>query len=285
MIMAAIAVFAAVFIAGCGGDAAELPAPAPGEPATQLVPMPESTQESELEQESVLESENPLAPESWSAHFAALVEQLAKDEGARFWGIRGIHLFDMTGDGVPNLLVEVGLEMGAGPFLFVAGWDEVWETFTMDDLAFSGFPLRFFESDQTGRVIYSSLVFDHFSRGIIYRDTKSAAPFRAVFCSGAVDHHILREWTGTDWETIEEFETTQEYQDPNGCGCDIQFGRSSSHPTIVHLVNLALEGFAEIPAPPVYSFDGLGDVPTFFIQEYAPEVQAWIFEVAENWGG
>jgi hypothetical protein len=55
------------------------------------------------------------------------------------------------------------------------------------------------------------------------------------------------------------------------------------------LVNLALEGFTEVPAPPIYTFEGLKEIDWGQLyssppwHQYMEEIQQWIFDVAESW--
>ena len=73
--------------------------------------------------------------------------------------------------------------------------------------------------------------------------------------------------------------------------CPIDCGRNSTDSTIVHLVNLALEGFAEIPAPEFFLYTRKFSVwdhelrvslPHFGIDD-VQSIQDWIFEVAALW--
>jgi len=251
------------------------------EPEQQLQPVIEPEPEQEPE---------PISPENWPAHFAALVEGMGEELDE--WScISGFHLMDITHDGVPELIVEVSLHMGAGPFLFVLRWDTSAEEASLlqQNPTWSGLPLRFFQNDQTGEIIYSSLASDHSLRGIIYRFTETLDTFRVVTCNGANNHALGGVVDGgTEWEAIEEFVVTPDLMDWVGCDCGIQYGRNSPDPTIVYLVNLALEGFTEIPASTRYTFEGLefSDMHGhyLFTADQVGAVQEWIFEVAENWG-
>lgn len=230
-----------------------------------------------------------LLPENWPGHFAALVEEIDLPEDGS--SIFGFHLTDIDLDGWPELLVEVGLPMGAGPYLRVLRWDfpfeEIGGAFSWNELTFSGLPLRFFRSEDTGEVIYSSLVFNHGVRMILYAFVEDPGlAFRMVMCQ-TQNNHFLYEMAEDGWEVVEEFIATP---DADGigdlCDCGIEYGRNSPDPTIVQLVNRALEGFTEIPAPPVYSFEPQETDDGYFVftPDHIGAIQAWIFEVAESYG-
>ena len=236
-----------------------------------------------------------LSSENWPAHFAALVEAMGADLDERDWGsifvhINSFHLMDVTLDGTPKLLVEFGLPMAVGPNLLVLSWDSPFETIgapIIPEISLSGLPLRFFRNDDTGQTIYSSLIFSYGRWSIIYRFSDDFTAFRIVRCEGANNHLLQKPCETYTWETIEEFIATPNLTDLVGCDCDIQYGRNATDPTIVHLVNMALEGFTEIPAPSIYTFGDLGrqvNGSTFFTPEDVEAIQAWIFKVAENWG-
>ena len=286
-----LTIILACLLASCSASPAEVerneqPAPgyqaAPEEPIN-IEPAPEPESEPE-----------PLCPENWPAHFAALVEGIAarweEDAWAKcpFANITGFHLMDIDSDGTPELLVYISLPIGAGPFVSVLSWDSPLEALdpSLSATMSYGLPLQFFQNDDTGEIIYSSLVFNHGTNSIVYSFSEGLVPFRMVSCRTS-NNHFLYERTGIGWVRIKESIVTPEHYGDIAdlCDCGIWYGRNSPDPTIVHLVNRALEGFTEIPAPPMYTFDGLADDNlTFFTPEHVGEVQAWIFEVAESWG-
>ena len=251
----------------------------------------------------------PLCPENWPAHFAALVEEMANNHNGIIMNqdiiIMSFHLMDITLNGVPELLVHVATEAPWGPAHIALGWDfpvSRIEGLMRSDAAYSGVPLRFFQSEDTEDVIYSSMIFDHLSRGIAYRFVNGLTPYKVVWCNGYGLHSLFDwidfdgpVWTGglirADWNLIEEVDIGFEYNpDPNSppfCNCGVWYGRNSPDPTIVHLVNLALEGFTEISAPPIYTFDDLGWMEEIreliTVTERVKEIQQWIFEVAQTW--
>ena len=193
---------------------------------------------------------------------------------------------DVTLDGTPKLLVEFALPMGIGPHLFVFSWDSVLEAVGTSEIVLAGPPLRFFRSDDSGEIIHSSLLSSYGTWSIYYRFSEDFSLFAVVRCTGANNHSLVKP-TEDGGEIIEEFIVTPNLTDLVGCDCDIQYGRNATDPTIVHLVNMALEGFTEIPAPPLFTFSDLGrqvNGSTFFTPEDVEAIQAWIFKVAESWG-
>jgi len=257
------------------------------EPQTATTPEPlESTDGSGTEQQE-METEI-FSYEDWPARFSAFVESMGEEFGeGSFSFIRDFHLIDTTFDGTPELLVELRLPMGVGPHLLVLTPDSSFDVSNFhDDLVISGTPLRFFQNDHTEDVIFSSLFTSYGRWNIRYSFAESLVPFKQVECRGANNHHLLKFIDTHNWEIIEEFVATPDLQELVTCDCDIQLGRNASDSTIVHLVNMALEGFIEISAPPIYTFGGFGttdDRPNDFSSEHMRDVQEWIFEVAENW--
>ena len=274
------------------------------EPPTQeetVLQLPIPVEQDEIEPEPP--ASNSHSSENWPEHFAALVEELANHRSYVNYIpnlnqlAMSLHLMDITLDGVPNLLIIVATEAGWGPTLMAFSWDfpatEI-AGLSPREAAFSGIPLRLFRNDNTGEIIYSSLIGDHFFQGIAYNFSDGLLPYRVVGCQFGV--HTLHDSTGVDraarhlWRLIEEIDTGYEYNPygPPECDCGIRYGRNSLDPTIVHLVNRALEGFTEIPAPPTYTFGvsfGWDDETQAVITlaDRVDEIQQWIFEVAESW--
>ena len=280
-----------LILSACAGAADDTPPPeVPPEPITEVVEppaapvqVPESGPQAEPKQEPESEPE-PLPSENWPAHFTALVEAMGEHEFFSF--ATSFNIMDVTLDDTPKLLVEFRLPMGVGPHLLVLSWDSPLEAIRNPQTILSGLPLRFFRSDNTGEIIHSSLVSSYGLWSIYYRFSEDFTIFRVVRCLGANNHSLLKPSEAYGSEVVEEFIATPGLQDLVLCGCDIYLGRNATDPTIVHLVNLALEGFTEIPAPPIYTFEGLAsDDRVFFSPEHVETIQAWIFEVAESWGG
>ena len=299
--------FALVLSACAGAVDNDIPPPeAPQDPITivdepQVVPV----QEPEPEPELPSLPPEPVSPENWPAYFAALVEVMGWQFAGR-WETRtnrqdvtgfrlldtamiaGFNLIDVNMDGVPELWVSISPGMGAGPWYLVLSWDfspaKIGDLTFEEDVIYTGEPLRFFRNDDTGRVIFSSLVGNHAAQSIIYHFADDLTAFRIVTC--LFGHHTLQGRTDSGWEMIEQTGTsdTEAF-----CGCEIWRGRYSPDPTIVRMINLVLEGFTEIPAPPIYTFDDFEYVwsiyETILFNDQIAEIQAWIFEVAESWGG
>ena len=240
----------------------------------------------------------PLSPDNWPAHFVVLLEELENSHIGIHNLVRSLHLMDITLDGVPELLIIVSTEAGWGPTLMALSWDfpvEEIESLMPQDAVFSGLPLGFFRNDATGEIIFSSIIVDHFFSGIAYHFSDGLLPYRVVGCRFGV--HTLHDSTGIgrgdllSSRLIEEIDTGYEY-DIYGvpiCGCGIKYGHNSSDSTVVNLVSRALEGFTEIPAPPMYSFNDIivWDEEAQAMTTLAhrmDEIQQWIFEVAESCG-
>ena len=195
----------------------------------------------------------------------------------------------MTGwpNGFPDFVVfnkDLALE-----FIYLP--NEHYEVFTfLSHNSVSGVrPMRFYRNDDTGDVIFSSL--SHGAGGgvghwITYTNNRTLETFRVVECSLAGEiRHLHRLWDGgRRWHgtliTYRDIGPEEWGRDTYPCILTFESGSvqevDSLAPTIVELVNLATEGFAEISAPERHEF--YVDYELFF-SDYVEEIIAWIHSI------
>ena len=229
-------------------------------------------------------------------------------------------IMDINFDGEQQLLVSVGSPSNNYSMFYVFTIDaakrflqadsvNAYRVAERESLVLGEEPLRFFRNDSTGMIIFSSLQFvsgGGTSRIIHYTDANTFELYRSISCSysdGKHKHILWDAWASdpSQIETLTGFVKPDAVFDASFFGyfwdarywpCDIDFGRNSQDPSVVTLVNMALEGFTEIPAPQGFRFPGEferiwlrdGDGHVFGANaDDVQNVQNWIFEVAQNW--
>jgi len=237
-------------------------------------------------------------PETLAEAFAAVVYRLSFLDGDEYdpFPRHSFSLMDIDLDGELELIVHMaGFPNGFPDFVvfnkdlaleFIYLPNEHYEVFTfLSHNSVSGVrPMRFYRNDDTGDVVFSSLSAG-FGGGIIYWVTyinnRTFEVHRVVECSSAgEEHHFHRLWDGDRWQgdraLIAKHDVGPAEWGTYSDECGIGLEGNSHQPTIVELVNMALEGFTEIPAPERHVFDG--DYEHFF-SDYAEEIMDWIHSV------
>ena len=288
--------------------------PAPEPPPVQVVEPPEPMRIWTAEETQEME---------WPELFAAVVERLANEQFRRTHGrdlqsatlssVRWFAIMDINMDGAPDLLVGTEGWHSSGWFnvYTIEGAREFLHSATAAEFVYSDEfrmveterPLRFFARDGGDDIIFSSL--SSFAqntfreRRIVYTNAITLAFYRAVSCThdrgmdSSVHTHALTVLDNDGRRHVAEttpmppllpyFDAYVRENDLRQWPCPIDFGRNSTDPTIVRLVDRALEGFTEIPVT-MHEFPRRFSWPdALFTADDVPDVQAWIFEVAALW--
>ena len=294
--------------------------PAPEPPPPTPEPLPEQV----VEPQQLARIWEPWETQEmeWPKLFATLVGRLADEEfladldaGGRETDISWVltyplwfSIMDLNFDGQPELLIGTQFINSSGEF-FVFTLDAA-EQFLQSGSVSAFFdslelmvlgeePLRFFQNAETDTIIFSTLMYGFGGavvRMIYYTDANTLEGHSTIRCSGSLlypehihslscaEHGLVKELPGAAFSR--ELSLVDRDWLPDW-PCDIDFGRNSSDPSVVTLVNMVLEGFTELPRPQRFDFPGR------FSQrrEYrfganvddVQNVQDWIFEVAALW--
>jgi len=197
-------------------------------------------------------------------------------------------LMDISFDGELRLLVHLDMMKNGFPYFlvfdrdaamefiylpdnevdsFIFGWPNNDFSFTPLNRIDGLYPMRFYQNDNTGEVMFSSYSFGGgggVSNWVTYTNNRTFEAYRVVECisAGWVRHvHLLRDASPLQTIMLEDGTITIESIALFDIGpeqwhweegfelCHIELEGDSPTPTIVQLVNMALEGFTEIPAP------------------------------------
>jgi len=255
-----------------------------------------------------------VPPATLEEAFAAVVYRTAYIEHELF--LYGFSLMDINLDGEPALLLHIWSINGfAGFTVFskdtslefiniasgAAAIDFIYQNFVEG----SG-PMRFYQNDDTGEVIFSTRNVGFGGAEVhwlTYTNNRTFDVHRRIVCwqsGGRLDQHGL--WYASEWHQarenaappIAEFifddythdvsdARMDEWSEELGVYWLDQFGlcgvgleRDSHSPSIVQLVNMALEGFTEITVPERHEFHG---THRHFFFDYVEEIQDWLFSV------
>ena len=246
----------------------------------------------------------------WPELFAAMVERFGEEERNRDffydqWGgtPTWFALMDIDGDGQPEFLFGSPAKNITGIFVVFSASDaeqflltEIEDWWDRPHIIFGDRPLRFFVDENSGEQMFSAVASRGpiYTRSIFYTDVQTLNMRWAVSCSvNEIDgkhRHGLSVWCADEqrWTTLETLESSP-LDVPQWSGgadwpCDIWHGRGSADYTVVTLVNMALEGFTDIPTPAIHEFPGEFGWDNPFGAEQVESMQDWIFKVAEQWG-
>ena len=342
-----IALILVIGLPACAGDAGATAYPEPADKIDEpdLTTVQEETpaplvEEAELEPEELEEPEEPapveepiyipvytppeVPPATLAEAFAAVVYRVAHldDETSAY----GFSIMDIDLDGEPELLVHrwgingfssiTPFNMAlAQEFIFLTE-DDVFDGggFLMRHSVRGAYPMRFYQNDATGQVIFSThsvVVGGGAARWVTYANNRTFETHRIVMCFTPDDgSHRHELWYGSDWWNwwrddaelpITEFDGDEERDqaaweewvwaqtgDITFGFCGIQHERGSPSPTLVQLIDMALVGFTEIPAPERHVLEGTdngrlsvgvhGTYMRFFF-DYVGEIQDWIHSI------
>ena len=253
----------------------------------------------------------------WPELFAALIHRFG-EESIRdphfFWDRWTVDspwfaLMDLNGDGQPELMFGSPSVNTTGIFYAVSAVEaeqflltetEDWERLR---LIMGERPLRFFANESTSERMFSTvaiIVGGGFAYSIFYTDAQTLEWRWRIFCFNdgpetSSHAHRLDEWSENGWilhTTLEALpldwrEWWETHGNESGIAavrpCDLFYGRNSSDPSTVALVNVALEGFTEVPAPAMHRFPGEFSWDDLSGADDVQIFQDWIFEVAAQW--
>ncbi|MDR1706112.1 MAG: hypothetical protein LBS19_15715 [Clostridiales bacterium] len=239
----------------------------------------------------------------WADAYANVVATIRQHQ---YYGVysRGLiavsfTLTDINFDGTPELLYQRSLVEAIDTNIISVdiaadmprGSQDDLEGFFIDKTpSISSLPLRYFASN-SGEIIFSTLLERPVHVSIDYFRNSNYACYRKVICSNYLMrgdlgedlggyYHILADGENNVIEKVTAPDTNMYGHDPYEC--DIGRGLNSSDPTIVRLVQKALEGYSEITAPKQYTYKVPMSAEGRNYYDIA-DVQNWIYEAAANY--
>ena len=253
----------------------------------------------------------------WPELFAALIHRFGEEtirDPHFFWEWWWVDspwfaLMDLSGDGQLELLFGSPSINISGMFYAVSAAEA--EQFLLTEtedwnwprMVSGEHPLRFFINESTGERIFSTVASTAgggFADNIFYTEAQTGERRWRIVCFNYGRHtvsshvHRLDEWGEDGWTERTVLEALpldwQEWWEARGNEsgvaevrpCDLFYGRNSSDPSTVALVNIVLEGFTEIPAPAMHRF-GEFNWDDLSSADDVQALQDWIFEVAALW--
>jgi len=200
-------------------------------------------------------------------------------------------LMDIDFDGYPELIVSmfsspngfptfVIFDKGAAIEFIAIADDFEASTFIWTNLINGIYPARFYQHGDTGDIIFSSHSVGWgggIGYSVFYINKRTFQTHRVVRCSRIYwDNSHSHSLSDSSMSFIKEIHVDPKDREDDYDQCGVWLEGDSHEPTIAALVNMALEGFTEIPAPHRYDFDG--DYEWFF-KDYTQDIQDWIFRV------